>query len=179
MPIISVAVWPTLSSCLTSPIKRVPLRISQLHTTRYMPPLACTTRTLCITSLRKESKKAIAAEMRRAGSMERFLTRSGHSASQATRASSQVSTRRTSMARLSPRSLLLPSKRRSSWVRMLLPSKYRMKDSRATSRDFSGRLPQPRKKDTIAKSVWLRSTSRSTRTSASRPSFRKLSLIRI
>jgi hypothetical protein len=175
----SVVVWPTLSSCLMSPIKRVPLKISQLHTTRYMPPLAYTTQTLSTTSLRRESKKAITAEMRRVGSMERFLTKSGHSASQATRASSQVSMRRTSMARLSPRSLLQPFKRRSSWVRMLLPSKYRMKGSRATNRDFSGRRPQPRKKDTIAKSVWLRSTSQLTRTSASRPSFRKLTLIRI
>jgi hypothetical protein len=111
--------------------------------------------------------------------MVRFHMKSGHSASQATRASSQVSKRRTSMARLSPRSPLQPYKRRSSWARMLLPSKFRMKDSRATSRDFSGRLPQPLKKDTIAKSAWLLSLSRSTRTSALRLSFRKLTLIRI
>jgi hypothetical protein len=71
--IILVEVLPIHSFYLTSPIKRVRLKISQQLTTQSKQDPVYMMLILCFTSLKRESKKVFVAEKPRAGLVGQFL----------------------------------------------------------------------------------------------------------
>ena len=153
--IILVAVLPTHYSYLTSPIKRVLLKIFRLLTIPLMQPQVCMTLILCFINLRRESKKETEAEMHRAGLVEPCLTRLDLNEYLAIKDSSLEFMLRTSMGRLLQKSPQQPSRKKYLWVRTLLPNIFPMRECRVFPQMPQTKLDAQRKSDTTARSAKL------------------------